>query len=431
MVTQARHVARFAAVSSALALTLAGASARADEPPAPATFVAPASDTAQPSLPASNPALPAPTPAAEASTAQVFSGARSAPRPRVHHAPIATTPEKVPLTIAVDLEHPELVRAAVVVYRDKKGVFGVARLMRGEGLRYLAQIPKEVVVAPSIAYAIELERVDGSTEAAFATRAEPHVVAVLEDEGEARERALDARLLGRRSVVTTSAEYVRFGETQPSGDLVCAAGQDRCAEGTLITPSQAAVDDQYYRVEAGYTYRPLGVVSEFSLRGGVIRGTSLVPGGTFDEKAYEVGANYGAPTVRFRMADAWHLDVEFLTSITEIGFSVGFGSALLIGDPYGTKLTAGFETIGPGNDDTYFGSRFFTRLDIVTGHDITVAPIIEVTDMPHADAFGVRLLGEGTVDLGSGFAATLRGGYQARRSTSGGPTLGGALSLAF
>ena len=32
------------------------------------------------------------------------------------------------------------------------------------------------------------------------------------------------------------------------------------------------VDDQYWRVEAGYTYRPLRTIAEFSLRGGVVRG---------------------------------------------------------------------------------------------------------------------------------------------------------------
>jgi hypothetical protein len=57
--------------------------------------------------------------------------------------------------------------------------------------------------------------------------------------------------------------------------------------------------------------------------------------------------------------------------------------------------------------------------------------MIEITDMPHADSFGVRLLTDATVQLGHGFSATVRGGYQARRSTSGGVAVGTTLGLAF
>jgi hypothetical protein len=51
--------------------------------------------------------------------------------------------------------------------------------------------------------------------------------------------------------------------------------------------------------------------------------------------------------------------------------------------------------------------------------------------MPHAESFGVRLLTDISVEIGRGLSASLRGGYQARRSTSGGPALGVNLSLAF
>src|SRR5262249_21210411 len=134
--------------------------------------------------------------------------------------------------------------------------------------------------------------------------------------------------------------------------------------------------------------------------------------------------------VRFRLADAWHLETELLTSITEVGFSVGTGGALLIGDPYGSKLSLGFETIGI-EKSTYFGRRFYTKMDILATCRLILSPMIEVTDMPHAEAFGVRLLGEADMDLGRGFMLGLRGGYQARKSTSGGPSVGGNLALAF
>jgi hypothetical protein len=129
------------------------------------------------------------------------------------------------------------------------------------------------------------------------------------------------------------------------------------------------------------------------------------------------------------MADAWHLELALLTSITEIGFSVGGGGALLIGDPYGTRLTLGGE--GIGFKDTYFGSRFYTRLDLLVREGITVAPVVEVTDMPHADSFGVRLLTDASIRLPRGFGIGLRAGYQARRWASGGPSAGSTLWYAF
>src|SRR6185503_3430890 len=166
----------------------------------------------------------------------------------------------------------------------------------------------------------------------------------------------------------------------------------------------------------------------FGLRMGAVRGVSLVDIPAFKEAKYNVGLNFGSPWVRFRFADAWHLEVSALTSISEVGFAIGLGNALLIGDPYGTKLTLGWETIGLA-DGTYFGSRFFTRLDILVTQRIIVGPSIEVTDMPHAETFGVRLLGDASLTIWRGFGASVRGGYQARKSTSGGATAGASLWL--
>jgi hypothetical protein len=129
--------------------------------------------------------------------------------------------------------------------------------------------------------------------------------------------------------------------------------------------------------------------------------------------------------VRLRLDDIVHLEAEFLTSVTETGFSVGAGGALLLGDPYGSKLTLGFESI------QVFGSRIWSRMDIRASDRVLVSPIVEMTNMPHADKLGVRLLGEVTGQLGSGFSASLRGGYQARVATSGGPSGGASLNYAF
>ena len=235
-------------------------------------------------------------------------------QPRLHHAPVSAAAPGEPLEIKATFEHPQRVKYAGVVYRNAKGVLKAAPFLRSVEGGYAAVIPAEEVVAPGLAYAIELELVDGQRVAVFASRSSMHPVSVAEERMDARERALYKRLGGRRSVFTASSEFVLFGKTTGDRALPCGAAQNGCTAGELKVPE---VDDQYWRVEAGYTYRPLRTVAEFSIRAGVVRGTSLVDSAEYDEEKYEVGLNYGSPSVRFRFADAWHMDVELLTSITE------------------------------------------------------------------------------------------------------------------
>jgi hypothetical protein len=311
------------------------------------------------------------------------------------------------------------VKRALVVYRTARRTspeeITFKRAQSSNG--YVARVPGEVVKPAWIEYAIELENLDGSRTPVLGTRQAMHRVHVRDDLDDARERALATRLAERRSMFFTSAEYVDFGTSE-------AETQENGVVRTL------AVQDRYFRVEGGYAYRPLRLVTEFSLRLGVVRGESPVPlgapaPGQSEEDRFKVGLNYGAPTVRFRLHDMVHAEGEFLTSVTEVGFSVGAGAALLFGDPYGSKLTLGVEGI------EVFGVRFFSRMDIVATPSFTVAPIVEVTNMPHADQYGVRLLGEIEWAVGGGFSAAARGGYQARLFTAGGPSAGLTLRYAF
>ncbi|HEX9297605.1 MAG TPA: hypothetical protein VF881_17305 [Polyangiaceae bacterium] len=339
--------------------------------------------------------------AACSSALLLFSSARAGaqtPPPieaTLHHAPVSVATAGEPLTIVASIDHPELVSRAFVVYRtegdraDKQVAF-----LRASYGPYIAIIPQEAVKTPFLGYTVELEPVQGGRRAVFASRSEMQQVEVPGDLEDSRERAMLERLGGRRSVLAASGEYVMFSRS-----------------------------DRYWRTEAGYTFRPLRRIAEFGIRAGVVRGPNAVP----DPTKPDVGLNYGAPSIRVRLADAWHLEGEFLTSITEVGFSVGAGGALLIGDPYGSKLVLGFESI------QIFGTRMYSRLDIAARRALLISPIVEVTNMPHAvgGKFGVRLLTEARFDLGQGFTLGILGGYQARVAASGGPTAGLSAAYAF
>jgi hypothetical protein len=367
----------------------------------------------------------------------------------IHAAPSVARAHEA-LVIRAGIEHPERAAKVVLVYRAANGAVREVAFLRSPEAPYVAVIPGEDVDAPGIAYAIEVIMLAGASGSpgssgpgspgssgpgspgstspgsagarvsVFASRDAMHEVAVPEDIDDVRERALLARVHGRRSVVSTSAEYAQFGSTLANVQTTQVGANGKPGSGLAST----SVPDRFWRADADYTYRMLGVVSEFGIRAGVVRGTSVVPNET-DASKFDVGLNYGAPHLTVRLVDWLHVEGEFLTSITEIGFSLGGGLSLLLGDPYGTHLTLGFESID------VFGTRGFSRMDIAALERITVAPIVEVTDMPHAAKTGVRLLGEVRADIGQGFAVAVRTGYQARDAASGGPDLGTTLSYAF
>jgi hypothetical protein len=341
----------------------------------------------------------------------------SAEPPALHHAPQVTARLGEDISIGAVIDRPDRVKRALLVF-EGGGTHGEIEFARSSGpLGYVAIIPA-TAVRSDLGYAIEIETTTGEKLEVFASRAAPHHVTVLDSPEDRREAALLARLHGRRSVVQTSGEYASFGTTTATVPAAASPGSPAGATQTR------QVADQFYRVEGSYTYRLLGTVSEFGIRAGTVRGQSLVRGES-DPSKYEVGLNYGAPRIRLRAEDWLHVEGELLTSVTEVGFSVGGGGAVLLGDPYGSKLVLGLEGI------QVFGARGYTRLDLVASSRLVLAPIIEVTTMPHADVAGVRLLGEAAIDLGAGLRVDVRGGYQARRFDQGGPTLGGGLAYAF
>jgi hypothetical protein len=330
---------------------------------------------------------------------------------RVHHAPVSVAEAHQPLRIRAEIEHPELVKRAVVVYRTPDGVLREVEFLRSSAGPYVAEIPANQLIAPSLSYDIELETTAGQRVAAFASRTEMHSVSVPEDLMDMRERALLQRLGERRSVFHGSGDWVSFGDSDARGGA-------------------ESVNDSYFRIEGGYTYRPLRLITEFGVRAGVVRGTSPVPQrelqpGQDESDRYDVGMDYGGASVRFRLHDVVHLDGMLVLGATEVGFAGGGGGQLLLGDPYGTKLTLGFEAV------QVFGNRFYSRLDAVVVPGVRFAPIIEVTNAPSAERYGVRLLGELALELGGGVGVAVRGGYQARNFTSGGPSAGATASYAF
>jgi hypothetical protein len=275
-------------------------------------------------------------------------------------------------------------------------------------------IPKEHTTGALVSYAIEVDSVGGGRAPLFASRERMQDVTLLKDEADVAETEFLRSIEGRRSVVSAQGEIVRFGSTTATVGDGAANGPRRTEE----------VADQYYRFEGAYTYRLGKVVSEFGIRFGIVRGRSIVPG-EVDPGKFDVGLNYGSPRVRLRATDFLHFDAEFLTSITEVGYSVGGGGAVLLGDPYAMHVAFGVEGI------QVFGVRGYTKVRLPLGTRVALTPSVEISNMPHADKAGVRLLGDLDVRITRGLAVGARLGYQARVFDTGGPTAGLGASYAF
>jgi hypothetical protein len=317
----------------------------------------------------------------------------------IHHAPVPVAKPHEALDIAAEVDSPHLIKKITLVYRHGAATSEVA-FLRGNGDGYVARIPGEHINPPGLAYSIEIETVDGKTVNAFATRNDPYQVQVPDDLDDERERALDERVGGRRSVVAGSFDYVYYGRSRSDTD-----GSD--------------VRDQYWRAEAAYLYRPLRHIFQFGFRIGMVRGQS--PEGGVD--GTKVGLNYGSPTAMLRLHDIFHIEAFLYTSVNQEGFSPGIGGAMHIGDPLGSKLVFAAETIKT------FGNRGWIRLDIARRW-FRVSPVVEVGNIPSART-GVRLYTELAFDLGQGVHLAVRGGYQARDFNSGGPGAGLSFGYAF
>lgn len=335
-------------------------------------------------------------------TARVFDAAR------IHHAPLSVVADHEEIVVRATVERPDLSPRVLLLFRAGGAIQEVPFERTEDG--FAAVIPANAVRPPSFAYAIEGEPRAGQRIALFASRDAMHDVTVRPDLADERERATLARLDGRRSLIQLSTEYAYFGTAT--------------ATPTDAGSTPANVRDEFWRTDASYTYRILRRVSEFGIRAGVVRGSAVVDNAKV-AKEYAVGLNYGAPRLRFRLVDWLHTDIEGLVSVTEVGFSVGGGGAIILGDPIGNHLTIGGEGI------QVFGGRGWVRLDAILTRRFALAPQIEVTTMPHAGSAGVRLLVDARMALGYGFALTLRTGYQARSFDKGGPTLGATVDLAF
>lgn len=292
--------------------------------------------------------------------------------------------------------------------------------------KWVAAIPPAAVAAPGVEYYLASVPAQAPPDGAaivpadeFASAAAPHPV-VVRDGARAERRARDlARVNGRRSRVTASAEYIDFGR------------RDNMAG--------AESPDRYYRVDLDFRYRLLAYPLE-EIRFGYTRLEGTVPNahrqlpdsctpdteGTTMCRAsggFKVGGWF---ELGLALAEGLRLDARGMFTANQDAFALGTRAELRAGVADANHVAVGFEYL----DDV--GTSGFFRLGWATVPALPMAATVEVTDLPNnLRATGVRLMYDVFYPMPSGLRLGARVGYSARDQIIGGPTAGASASFDF
>ena len=339
---------------------------------------------------------------------------------RVYHVPPAEAAPGVALAIDATIDHAWQANLELR-YRAVGGdpAFHAVAFERTSGDDYRASVPANVVAPPGVEYFIASTDGKGAVTLHFASAANPHRVAVHEDEGVVLRARELGRYQGRQARAHVAIENVDFGSRTVNGKQL---------------------DDRYLRVDADFTYRLLRLPLH-SLRFGytyLLGDTPATPrgDGICDPVKEDPPAGSCTGQAGFKAAGWFELrlranalvdvDLRGILAATKKGFSMGGRGELRIGSEMGSHVALGAEVLADA------GSTGFLRLGWDTVPHFPMAATIELSSLPSSHrATAVRLVYDVAYPLDGGLRLGLRARYQARDSSIGGLTLGANVALDF
>lgn len=335
----------------------------------------------------------------------IISASAAARAGTVRHVPPAeaTAGEPIELTAEVaDATDPTLVvhyRIAAAGLGGAAGRWQSATFARRAGRAWIAEIPAAAVAPPGVEYFLA----DGDR-AALGSASWPVEVAVHRAADDERADRDLARAGGHRSRVRLMTEWVDYGAR---------------------TIGTTRVADDYYRVDADFSYRLLAYPLE-EIRFGYTRLVGTTPGAdgvTAREAGFKVAGWF---ELGFGLAEGVRLDGRGIVAATQGGFALGTRLELRLGDADRTHVAAGAEYLADVGAAGYF------RLGWATVPGAPMAVTIEGTDLPSSDRpAGVRLLYDVAHPFASGLRVAARVGWAARDQSAGGVAAGLGASFDF
>jgi hypothetical protein len=286
--------------------------------------------------------------------------------------------------------------------------FAKVELVRKGETTWTAIVPAAAVVAPGLEYYLA-----AGTAAVFASPQAPHEMRVESSASDDRRVRDLARFKGRRYRVRTAGEFVNYGTRNvdaPSGP-------------------QIELPDQFYRLDAEFTYRVLAYPLE-EMRFGITRligKTELPMCATGTRCTGEVGFGGGAwIELGLGLIEGVRFDGRISVAANQEDVAVGGRGELRLGVLDGSHVAAGVEHLAD------VGTAGFFRLGWGTVPGVPMAATVEVTNLPAATRdVGVRLYYDVARELGGGVRLGARVGYAARNQTVAGFTGGGNVTIDF
>ena len=350
----------------------------------------------------------------------MVTAADSAERPRVLHRPVISLEADTRLRLQAQVEGDW--RAEALILRLRPAGEADWRDMEfartpGESV-FQVFIPRELVQGPGFEYTILSTDRDGNEHYHFADTDAPHHVNV---HGYGSEMLTADRLdawRGNRSTALLQSRWYRFG-SRP---------EDR--GGDLGEAASDRYSDEFWLLEAEYTYRPLQVIYDFRFGIGVMRGRVPTIAGTalpWPGTTGQPGLNYAYSDVNFGILPQLTLGPRILLGANHAGFVVGGGFHLYLGYLSGTHLELAYENTRD------VGYRSDIRFHWATVPRVPMALGMEMNSWPYAGRpDSVNLSYDIGVRLTEGTTLRARVG-RANRGGSLGPgyILGAGLSQDF
>lgn len=331
--------------------------------------------------------------------------------PHLQHTPRARVPTRAPVTLTMQLVHPERIAGVTVHWQMDDGAWAEAPVRR-DGDAWTATLPAPSLETRRIAYYLTLRTTAGQTLPAFADAASPHVVVVRPEEGDVAEAMELARNARRRLEFTLEGEYVDFGARPNTNREVCGADAgERCEDG-------------WYALRGGVRYRYYRALRSVAVRVDRLVGRSTA----FDpimgrNIAREMGLVAGTVELEFRAHDLLSLTFGGILGADESSVQGGVVARAEVGVDRPTRALLSVQHI------TGFGTLVSAWMRFVPARVVPMGVGIEATNQPGGQDYGVRLLYDLGLRLSQHFTVTLRGGYGARRLDASGFTAGLGLGL--
>jgi hypothetical protein len=357
---------------------------------------------------------PLTTPAEASPTTHIPQPAPVAPTPEavpadpifVFHVPPATALKDAPLELQVTTKDLATAGRLELWYRRIGTEAWTAIGLNRKGSNYVVVIPKGVVSAPGVEYAL-LDHSGSTSTPVFATLTDPHRVLVEGDSVAAMtERRLAARY-GQRSRFESWGGAQSFGKAPGRGP------------------------DYYWNFGAAYTYRALGILH--NLRFGFERMRGETPGWFRKQGTQQAGFDRGFAQAEFSPIDPLGLRVGAEIGADLQQFRGGGQAAVRVGNDTGTHLWAWLANTsavgGSFGASLTWDTLTWDRLTGTPGRPIPMTAAVDVTNWPSDERYAVRLRTGIDLPVGEHLGFQLQASYQARTALAGGP--GGQLGASW